>query len=966
MGGKSMLRRRRIVYLTVLGLVAISPMVSAETTTNLEELELSYDETLQEWQNSFSAIDIEPIEYKVNQFVGFEDSDDDVLDWEDAESFVIEVAVEEAGLYEIGMEYRLTEETLVPTEGAIMVNGSYPFSESRGIHFPSEWVQNETTFERDRHGADIMPSQSQLNNLQSFKLSDSRRVDSFSFALEEGDNTIELIHLRGAIDIASVTIEPLSIIPTYEMYIDEVDDTLLVEEFISIEAEHPTVKNESSIRPVVTQDPSVSPYETGERRLNTFGGDSWKVSGQSASWSFEVEESGYYHITLKALADNDSNKDIYRTVFLNGEIPFTELKSYPFPQSSSWENVTLSEETGEPFQFFLEAGEHVISLRADDTPTQGVQTELSHLMTEIDELTLSIKQLTGNQHDASRGWRIEEYIPDISEMLLNWAENIDETVNELREASTDETDSVQAVSLKVAADRLRSLAETPNDLPNRLSELSEGSSSVSQVLGDVLVALRDQPLLLDKLYIHGDENLPDPEAGYWLKTKESVSRFFQSFSSDNLATVDVDDKEVVEVWVNRPRQYVDLLQLMADQQFTPETGIEVSFSLMPDEQKLILASAADSQPDLALGISNWLPYELAIRGAAVDLSQFDEFDEYISQFAPGAFLPLMIEDSIYGLPETQDFSVLFYRDDLMDALSLPVPDTWGDVVDILPELQRYGMNFYSPITGGAAFKPFAATAPFIYQFQGQIFENDGMGVALNEDEVLQGVQFMADLNTIYSTPLQVPNFYNHFRYGSLPVGVGNFATYVQLTSAAQELTGWDIALHPGVEQEDGSVSRWASGAAQAAMIFNGSEKQDEAWELLKWWMSKETQSDFAQTLQMTYGAEYMWNTANLEAFAELPWPEEHKEVILTQWEQLIEVPKTPYAYMVEREISNVWNKMVFDGENARSAVDDSIITIDREMRRKMEEFGYMEDGKVIRPYPIPTIEDIEERTRESE
>ncbi|WP_054707421.1 extracellular solute-binding protein [Bacillus sp. JCM 19041] len=802
-----MLRRKRIIYLTVLGLFAFSPSVVAETTTNLEELEVSYEETYQEWQNSFNRIDIEPIEFTVNQFVGLEESDDeDVLDWAETESFVIEVEVDEAGLYEIGIDYRLTEETLVPTEGAVMVNGRYPFSESRGINFPSEWVQNETTFKRDRHGADIMPSQSQLNNWQSFKLSDSRRAEPFHL-LEAGENTIELIHLRGAIDIASVTIEPLSIIPTYDMYIDAVEDALVGEELVSIEAEHPTVKNESSIRPVVTQDPSVSPYETGERKLNTFGGDSWKVSGQTASWSFEVAESGYYHITLKALADNESNKDIYRTVFLDGEIPFSELKSYPFPQSSSWKNKTLSDATGDPFLFFLEAGEHVISLRADDTPTQGVQTELSHLMIEIDELALSIKQLTGNQHDASRGWRIEEYIPDISSQLLGWAEDIDGAVNELREASTYDTDSVQAVSLQVVADRLRSLAETPNDLPNRLSELSEGSSSVSQVLGDVLVALRDQPLLLDKLYIHGDVDLPDPETGFWMKTKESVSRFFQSFTGDDIAIVDV-DKDVVEVWVNRPRQYVDLLQLMADQQFTPETGIEVSFSLMPDEQKLILASAADSQPDLALGISNWLPYELAIRGAAVDLSQFDEFDAYISQFAPGAFMPLMIEDSIYGLPETQDFSVLFYRDDLMDALSLPVPDTWGDVVEILPELQRYGMNFYSPIAGGAAFKPFAATAPFIYQFQGQIFERDGMGVALNEDEALQGVQFMADLNTIYSTPLQVPNFYNHFRYGSLPVGVGNFATYVQLTAAAQELTGWDIALHPGVAQEDGSVSRW--------------------------------------------------------------------------------------------------------------------------------------------------------------
>ncbi len=961
-----MVLKGRTLYLTVAALIVLSPTVAAEEmTTELEEMELPYAETLQEWQSQYSNVDSAPQLYTVTDFADVEESEGDALDWAEVEQFSLEAEVAEAGLYNIRVDYRLTEESLVSTEGAIRINGGYPFSESRGIHFPSEWVQNETTFEQDLHGADIMPSQSQLTQWQSVQLSDSRSVKPFSFALEEGMNTIEFIHLRGAIDLTRVTLEPISTIPTYDEYINRFTGEVTNSQLISIEAEHPTSKNESSIRPIVTQDPSVSPYETGSRRLNTFGGDSWKVSGQMASWSFEIEESGFYSITLKALADNDSNKDIYRSVYVNGEIPFDQLTSYAFPQSSSWQNETLSDEGGEPFQFFLEAGENTISLRVDDTPTQGIQAELSSLMSAIDELTLSIKQLTGNQHDASRGWRIEEYIPDVSSRLSEWAEDIDDAVIELREASTDGTDSVQAVSLQVAADRLRSLAESPDDLPNRLSELSEGSSSVSQVLGDVLVALRDQPLLLDKLYIHGDVSLPDPEAGLWMKTKESFSRFVHSFSGDDVATVDVDD-DVIDVWVNRPRQYVDLLQLMADQQFTPETGIKVSFSLMPDEQKLILASAADSQPDLALGISNWLPYELAIRGAAVDLSQFDGFDEYIRQFAPGAFMPLMIEDGIYGLPETQDFSVLFYRNDLMEALSLPVPDTWGDVVDILPELQRYGMNFYSPIAGGAAFKPFAATAPFIYQFQGQIFESDGMGVALNEDEALQGVQFMADLNTIYSTPLQVPNFYNHFRYGSLPVGVGNFATYVQLTSAAQELTGWDIALHPGVEQADGSVSRWASGAAQAGMIFNGSEKQDDAWELLQWWMSKETQSEFAQTLQMTYGAEYMWNTANIDAFAELPWPEEHKDVILAQWEQLIEVPKTPYAYMVEREISNVWNKMVFDGENARSAVDDSIITIDREMRRKMEEFGYMEDGKIIRPYPIPTIDDIEERTRESE
>ncbi len=111
---------------------------------------------------------------------------------------------------------------------------------------------------------------------------------------------------------------------------------------------------------------------------------------------------------------------------------------------------------------------------------------------------------------------------------------------------------------------------------------------------------------------------------------------------------------------------------------------------------------------------------------------------------------------------------------------------------------------------------------------------------------------------------------------------------------------------------------------------------------------------------MTYGPEYMWNTANLNSFAQLPWPQEHKDVILEQWEQLKEVAKTPYSYMVEREVSNVWNRIVFDGENGRAAVDDAVITIEREMRRKMEEFGYIEKGQMVKPYPIPTIEKLEQ------
>jgi len=491
-----------------------------------------------------------------------------------------------------------------------------------------------------------------------------------------------------------------------------------------------------------------------------------------------------------------------------------------------------------------------------------------------------------------------------------------------------------------------------------LTELTEGSSSVAQLLGNLLIDLPKQPIFIDRFYIHGSDKLPAANAGFWKKTVDSVKRFVYSFSAGNYS-VTTADEDTVEIWINRPRQYVDLIQNLADRTFTPQTGINVKFSIMPDEGKLILANAANNQPDVAIGISNWLPYEMAIRGAVVDLHEFDDFEEYSKQFSPGAFLPLMIDDSVYALPETQDFLVQFYRKDILSALKVPVPDTWNDVVEILPELQRFGMNYYSPIAGAVGFKPFQTTAPFIYQFHGELYEEDGMKTAIGEEASLQAIQFMADLNTIYSMPLQVPNFYNHFRYSTLPIGIANFTTYVQLTAAAPEIAGWwDIAPHPGIEQEDGTVERWATGSGQSAMIFKGTKAPDKSWEFLKWWMSEDTQTEFASSLQISYGPSYMWNTANLEAFKNLPWPEEHKSMILEQWEYLKEVPKTPGAYMVERELSNIWNKIVFDGENTRSAVDDSVIAINREISRKMEEFGYMKNGKMVKPYHIPSIEQV--------
>jgi hypothetical protein len=103
----------------------------------------------------------------------------------------------------------------------------------------------------------------------------------------------------------------------------------------------------------------------------------------------------------------------------------------------------------------------------------------------------------------------------------------------------------------------------------------------------------------------------------------------------------------------------------------------------------------------------------------------------------------------------------------------------------------------------------------------------------------------------------------------------------------------------------------------------------------------------------------MWNTANLDAFTEIPWPEEDKQVILEQYKWVREASRVPGAYMVEREISSAWNSVVFNGTNPRTAVDDGVIRANREITKKMEEFGYYKDGRKVKPYPVPTINSID-------
>ncbi|MFZ9139547.1 MAG: ABC transporter substrate-binding protein, partial [Bacilli bacterium] len=149
------------------------------------------------------------------------------------------------------------------------------------------------------------------------------------------------------------------------------------------------------------------------------------------------------------------------------------------------------------------------------------------------------------------------------------------------------------------------------------------------------------------------------------------------------------------------------------------------------------------------------------------------------------------------------------------------------------------------------------------------------------------------------------------------------------------------------------------GSSTSAMMFKNTDKPNESWSFLKWWTSASTQLDYAENLIAAYGPEYLWNSSNQEAFAQMSWDEGHRQTILNQWQWIDDTAKTPASYMVERELSNIWNKVVFQGVNLRTAIEDSLIIANKEIRRKMVEFRFIDQqGNSLKPYILPTKETI--------
>lgn len=928
------------------------PVISGATPA--DNGEPYYSEVLEQWKQKGMAAEQDPITIQGEAFsgksenakvnAGSYENKNNVLVWSAAsdEWIEYEIDVEQEGLYAIDISYHpfVGEKYRKPITLNLMFDQKSQYLESRSVQLYRKW-QDVMPPKKDQYGDEIRPPSQDVSGWMTAQLRDSGGTygEPLLWHLTAGKHVLRLSG-SDPLAIESIRLHAPETIEDYKTVASKRTEAASVSgDPIAIEAERADWKNDSSISLTYDNDVASSPYERGKLIYNAINGERWSTGNQELTWTVDVPKSGLYKIAMRFNQSYSSNRSTFRSIEVNGKVPFSEMGAYRFPYTTGWRGMTLQNENGEPYEFELKKGANTLTMRVTQAPLKPVMVELDNIIAGLKDRALDITALTGGAVDPNRTWNIERDLPDFVTQFRNLYDRL-QKVEERLVTVNGRSDAVTQGMATVEKD-MQELLDNINHIAYEADKLT----SMQGKLADYLQQLSSQPLQLDRLYIvPSNEDVPKMEASFFQEFKGGLFDFFHTFKPKS--KLGNGDKGELNVWVQRGRDYINLIQQLADEMFTPESGIKVKVNLLPSSDQLVLMNAAGIAPDVALGLSQDLPFEYAVRGGLYDLKQFSDFNQMYERFAPGTWIPFYYDGGYYGVPETQTFEMLYYRKDILNRLGLEVPDTWEDVYEMLPTLQQNNLNL-----------PPVSNAAFIYQNGAEFFEQDGMKTALTTPKGFQGFKEWTDLYNVHAADQQLASFFQSFRSGTVPIGIADITAYIQLMVAAPELNGlWGIAPIPGKKQADGTVARWMSGGVQSGVIFKDTKMAEEGWEFLKWWTSAEAQERFGNDIEMLNGQAFRWNTSNIDAFMTLPWKPEDAASVLEQWRWFKEVPNVPGSYYLARELQNAWNRTVLDGINPRSSLETAVKDIEREMTRKLQEFNFIDaNGKVVKSLNLPVV-----------
>ena len=873
------------------------------------------------------------------------------------------ITVEQPGLYELKVSYLCLGGNEIKVQRKLTIDGETPYEEANNLCFYrvfEEEVQPDGKMRVNAINDEVWPHMIEKRVWQTVRAVDQQAiyVDPLQFYLSAGEHEIVLEYVDQPVVLGNIAFVSPARYPTHAEKRAEWQaagyKNVSADTVVKLQAEDSAWRSENVIRRESDADPLTEPKSGANRVLNIVGGYRWRLGNAAVSWDIDVPESGLYAIHLKVLQTTDPGMPSYRQIMIDGEIPFEEMKLYSFPYDSHWYGDTLRDADGTPYCFYLEKGTHTLTATVKLGPIGEIMRRTEKDTTYLGRMQREIVKITGTEPDYNYEYDLYRTMPELSGQLSYLAGRLQESADLLASIS-NETTSMEN-NFRQIIDQLHFFSEDVDRIPKALSDLDNAQSN----LGTYISTIEKCPMAMDYLMLSSPDVTMDIATSNFLQRMAVTGEnFLASFTKDyDSVGLIVDDSgaknqetTVLNVWIARGTEWGEILKELADEEFTPKTGIVINLHVLPTGQlstgsvnTIMLSVASGTAPDVALSVEYNLPNEFAFREAVCDLSQFPGFEDVTKNFYPSSLVPFQYNGGVYALPETMDFSCMIYRRDVLAELGVELPETWSDLYQkVLPRLYENNMSFSLPVDTSVSSNSPGALRGFtmlLLQMGGDYYRGQGEASGLDTPEAYKAFKAWTDMYANYEIDAE-SNFFTRIRTGTMPIGIGNFTTYMQLMTSAPELYGrWSIAPVPGTRQADGTVKHTVgTTAATADIILSQSEKKDAAWEFLKWWSSEETQTRYGRELEAILGMGARWNTANVNAFYSLPWDARHERVIRAQMDAAEEQLIVPGGYFTGRHIINAWNRVCINNENARDALEKAVKDINKELHNKRVEFG---------------------------
>ena len=703
---------------------------------------------------------------KVEVYTNYEGTDKALFTDTDS-SVSFHVQVPQTGYYNLYMEYLIPESRGVAAERGVRINGEFPFEDAQNITFTRIWTDGGEV-KTDNQGNQIRPTQIEVYDWQSSCFEDDMGyiTEPYRFYLEKGDNEITLEAENEPMIIRKFMVAPVSVIQSYEEYVakyPDISDQAMTAGYIQmIQGEDSTLRSESSLYAKYDRSsPTTYPNSVTNTVLNYVGGDTWRSSGQWIEWEFEVPEDGYYNIMIKGRQNYSRGSVSSRTVYIDGEIPFSEMKEISYAYSNDWECKNLADENGVPYNFYLTKGTHTIRLEATLGGVGPILEELEDSTYRVNQIYRKILVYTGANPDRYRDYYIEANYPEVMEAMELESKRLFKIVDDTVSYSGQKADNIAAA--QTVAQQMERFCEKPNKITLEFTTFKDNITA----LGTASLNMSETKLDIDYLVVSGTGVTPKKDKAniftkLWHETKSFFASFFVDYNSVGDVYDESADDEVVKVWILTGRDQGTILKSMVDDTFTPESGVKVNVEIV-DPTALLNAVLAGRGPNVVLSVGADQPVNYALRGAAEDITQFNDWEEVLSHYTPSSYEQYGLDGHIYAIPETQTFNVMFYRKDVLEEMGLEVPDTWQELIEMLPTIQGNNLSVGIPTAAGSSSTTTATTAvasnvpdlslyfTLLYQYGGDMYNEMGTKTTVDDEAGAETISVFGHLMIMSDT-----------------------------------------------------------------------------------------------------------------------------------------------------------------------------------------------------------------------